>query len=116
MRQSDIFAFPSVHEGFGLAIAEAMSIGLPCVGLKTCSAVNELIVDGDNGFLAENFVEDFAAKLRLLMDDAELRARMGRAGHEMMKQYTPEKIWDQWEELIITTVREHNEQRLCNTA
>lgn len=104
LRQSDIFAFPSAHEGFGLALAEAMSVGLPCVGLKTCSAVNELIVDGVNGFLSENNIDDFAAKLRLLMDDAELRTKMGRAGHEMIKQYAPEKIWDQWESLLHQTV------------
>ena len=50
LRQGDIFAFPSAYEGFGLSLAEAMSMGLPAVGYKSCSAVNELIVDGKNGF------------------------------------------------------------------
>lgn len=45
------FAFPSAYEGFGLSLAEAMSMGLPAVGYKSCSAVNELIVDGKNGFV-----------------------------------------------------------------
>ena len=100
LRQADIFAFPSSSEGFGLALTEAMAVGLPCVGLKTTSSVNELIVDGVNGFLAENTPADFAEKLKILMDNQNLRVKQGRSGHEMMKQYAPETIWNQWEELI----------------
>ena len=111
LRNADICAFPSSAEGFGLALAEAMAVGLPCVGLKTTSSVNELIVDGVNGFLADSTPEDFAAKLKILMDDQNLRAKMGKAGHEMMKQYAPEKVWDQWENLITEVVQQHRQHR-----
>ena len=47
--KSDIFAFPSAYEGFGLSLGEAMSMGLPAIGYKSCSAVNELIIDGETG-------------------------------------------------------------------
>ena len=105
LRTTDIFAFPSNYpEGFGQALTEAMAVGLPCVGLKTTSSVNELIVDGVNGFLTENTPEDFAAKLNILMNSQELRAKMGKAGYEMMKQYAPEKIDDQWEELLSNVI------------
>jgi glycosyltransferase involved in cell wall biosynthesis len=107
LRESDIFAFPTAFEGFGLALAEAMSVGLPCVGLKTASAVNELIVDGDNGLLSENKESDFAAKLKILMDNQQLRVTMGKNGHEFVKQFEPKKIWDQWENLIFETVEQH---------
>ncbi|MGL4594334.1 MAG: glycosyltransferase [Thermoguttaceae bacterium] len=105
LKNSDIFAFPSRFEGFPLALTEAMSVGLPCVGFRSCPAVNELIVDGENGFLADDTAADFAAKLKLLMQNIESRSKMGKAGHEMMKQYTPEIIWDQWEKLIIETIQ-----------
>jgi len=112
LRNADIFAFPSNYpEGFSLALTEAMAVGLPCVGLKTTPSVNELIVDGVNGFLTDNTPEDFAAKLKILMDDQDLRVRMGKAGHGMMKQYAPEKIWDQWEELITAVVQQHRPRR-----
>ena len=100
LQRSDIFAFPSAYEGFGLALGEAMSMGLPAVGYKSCSAVNELIQDGVNGFLCDEGPEDLAAKLDRLMGDRALRVRMGQAARESMKQYAPEAIWDAWEKLL----------------
>lgn len=107
LEQSSIFAFPSAFEGFGLALAEAMSAGLPAVGFKTCPAVNELIKDGSNGVLCEETVEGFARSLAELMDDADKRKRYGLQAKEDMKQYAPMKIWDQWEKLINKTVHDY---------
>ena len=102
-RRADIHAFPSASEGFSLAIADAMSIGLPHVGFKDAHSVNEIIVNGHNGFLADN-VDDFAAKLKILMKDKELRIKFGHNAHKDMKAYAPEILMNQWEELF---------QKLC---
>jgi glycosyltransferase involved in cell wall biosynthesis len=107
LRQSDIFAFPTSYEGFPLALTEAMAVGLPCVGLKTAPAVNELIIHGKNGLLAENNEQDFAAELIELMDDPQRRAAMGKYGHEFVKQFAPKKIWDKWENLLLDASK-HN--------
>ena len=106
LQQGDIFVFPSAYEGFGLTLAEAMSVGLPGIGYKNCVAVNEIIKDGENGFLAEDGVEALAEKMQQLMSDQELRQRMGKAAHESMKQYAAENIWGQWEELLNEVVRQ----------
>lgn len=107
LRQADIFAFPSQYpEGFPLALTEAMAVGLPCVGLKTTPSVNELIVDGANGFLADNTPEDFAQKIQNLMDTQDLRVRMGKVGHKMMREFAPEKIWNSWETLVYHVIQE----------
>ena len=104
--QADIFAFPSAGEGFGLSLGEAMSIGLPAVGYKSCTGVNELIINGETGFLCDDGAEPLAQALEKLMSSQELRMRMGRAGRERMKQFSPEVIWNQWEDLLKSLVKE----------
>jgi len=96
---SDIFAFPSAFEGFGLALSEAMSCALPSVGFKDTPAVNELIKDGENGFLCKD-TDDFTDKLEVLMRDEELRKSMGANAREGMKEYSADKVWEKWEKLF----------------
>ena len=103
-RTADIHAFASLHEGFALALADGMAIGLPSIGFKEAPAVNELIVDGHNGFLAED-VDDFAEKMRRLMSDKALRIQFGKNAVEDMKAYAPEIVAEQWDELIRKIVK-----------
>lgn len=105
LREADIFAFPSAFEGFGMALAEGMSVGLPSIGYKSCSAVNELIKDGETGFLCDDGVEPLAQALDKLMGDKDLRVQMGKAAKADMAQFAPEKIWNQWEELMKKVVK-----------
>lgn len=101
LRNSDIFAFPSEHEGFGLALAEAMAIGLPIVCYAGCGLAGEAIENEVNGMLAkEDSVEDFAAKLEQLMDNKELRVEIGRAARDSMRQYAAKNVWDKWEAVL----------------
>ena len=101
--KADIFAFPSAYEGFGLSLGEAMSMGLPAIGYKSCSAVNELIIDGETGILCDDGVTPLTEALERLMQDQNLRVTMGQAGRDRMKQFSPESIWGQWDELLKTT-------------
>lgn len=102
---SDIFCLPSRSEGFGLAVGEAMAAGLPCVGVKTCFGVKDLIADGETGFLVESTAESLAEGLRRLMTNPELRQKMGKNGMKRIQQYAPIHIWDQWEKLMIQVVQ-----------
>ncbi len=109
LREGDIFAFPSAYEGFGMSLAEGMSMGLPAIGYKNCAGVNELIRDDVDGFLCEDGVEDFRNHLRALMKDRELRIRMGQAARKAMAAYAPEKIWDAWEHVITETIKNRSQ-------
>lgn len=100
LRQADILAFPSAYEGFSLALGEGMSAGLPAVGYKNCLSVNEVIIDGKTGLLCDDGYEPFATALDKLMGDKELRVKMGKAAKDEMADFAPEKIWNQWEELM----------------
>lgn len=98
--KADLFAFPSAFEGFPNSMAEAMSAGLPVVAFASCSGVNEILRNGETGFLTADGVEAFSDGLRKLMTSQELRAAMGAAAARSMTRFAPEKIWDQWERTL----------------
>lgn len=102
---ASICAFPSKFEGFGMGLAESMAAGLPAVGFKSATGVNELIGNGENGFLSED-VDDFADKLKRLAVDEGLRRTMGRNAELSMRRFDPENIRKKWDGLIRTTMEE----------
>ena len=100
LQQGDIFAFPSAYEGFGLALGEAMSMGLPAVGYKSCSAVNELIKDGENGYLCDDGVEPLKIALQKIMKNQQIRMQMGKGAKISMEKYSSKAIWNEWSILL----------------
>ena len=107
--KSDIFAFPSAFEGFSLALTEAQSLGLPTLGFADAPSVNELIVDGETGFLAAD-IDDFAQKLDALVASKELRARFGAAARQSVVPYEASRVWNRWERLLTETVEKKRAQ------
>jgi glycosyltransferase involved in cell wall biosynthesis len=87
-RTADIHAFPSRSEGFSLAIADAMAIGLPHIAFDYAVSVNEIVINNHNGFLVKN-VDEFAEKLKVLMTDKNLRIEFGKNASEDMREYAP---------------------------
>lgn len=104
-KETDIFAFPSHHEGFPLALTEAMGVGIPAVGYRSCPAVNELIHDGEDGYLTDDGAAPFAEALRKLMEDADRRTAFGKRAKEHMNPFAPEVVWDEWDQLIREVLR-----------
>lgn len=103
LESGDLFVFPSAYEGFGLTPAEAMSKGLPVIAYASCPAVNELVKDGVTGYLVKDGAAPLEEKMRLLMKDQELRAKLGKQAHEAMRCYAPKTIWDTWDKLLEKT-------------
>ena len=108
LEKSAIFAFPSAHEGFPLAMTEAMAAGLPCIGLKSCLAVSQLIKDDETGIITDPTVEGLSKALEFLMLDEALRIRLGLNAKHAMKEYTPKKVWDNWEKLFFKIISGKN--------
>ena len=76
---ADLYAWPAVNEAYGMAMLEAQAAGLPVVA-GDAGGVRDVVRDGETGFLVGDAApEAFAGRLRQLIDDAELRRRMGEA-------------------------------------
>ncbi len=96
--RASIFAFPSLDEGFGMPILEAMAHGVPVL-TSNCSAMPE--VAGDAALLADPL--DIGDALVHLAADDSLRDDLARRGLERVKQFTwesaVEKTWSVYDEL-----------------
>lgn len=80
------FAFPSLYEGFGMTVLEAMIAGVPVLTSNTSSLPE---VAGGAGLLVDPLdVPAISAGLEKLMDDAGLRARLSTAGREQAQTFS----------------------------
>lgn len=76
-RHADIFVFPSLLEGYGMVLWEAMSYGLPIVCFNN-SAMPYSVSNGKNGYIVPNMdFKEFAKKIDLLSRDRETRNTIG---------------------------------------
>jgi glycosyltransferase involved in cell wall biosynthesis len=96
-----IFAFPSLDEGFGMPVLEAMASGAPVIASNR-SAVPE--VAGDAAWLVDpEDTEELAGALMALTRDPERRADLSRRGLERAAKFTwaeaVEKTWQVYREL-----------------
>ena len=78
---SDIFVLPSLWEGMPLALIEAQAAGLPAV-VSDVVGNRDVVIDGETGFVCKTDA-DLLQKTRLLIEDVNLRYRMGQAAREM---------------------------------
>ena len=85
---SDVFAFPTSYEAFGMVITEAMAAGLPVVVPRDAGAA-EFITHDQDGLLLEhwNDIDELASQLDRL-DDPQTRARIGLAARKRVESWT----------------------------
>jgi glycosyltransferase involved in cell wall biosynthesis len=93
-RSAAVLAFPSLYEGFGLPLLEAMAHGLPAV-VGNAGALPEL-ADGAAILVDPEDVLSIAAGLERLLADASLREKLGAAGKQRAAEFT-------WERAASTT-------------
>lgn len=90
LRGADVLVMPSRYEELGTALVEAMYCGVPTVAART-GGIPQLIVDGVTGVLATpGDAEAFADAIDRLLDNPELRRRIGEHGRKSAGDYR----WD----------------------
>lgn len=84
---ADLFAFPSLREGLGLAAIEAMACGLPLL-TSDRHGIRDYSQNGITGYAYHpKDIEGFARGIKTLMEDAKLRRKMGRYNRRTVKKY-----------------------------
>jgi glycosyltransferase involved in cell wall biosynthesis len=107
MRAFDAFAMPSIWEGFGIVLLEAMAAGRPIVA-SAVATIPEVVVDEETGYLTPPAEpEAIAEALTKLALDPELAYRMGQAGQDRLRQsFSLEKMVGDTELLYGELVRQ----------
>jgi glycosyltransferase involved in cell wall biosynthesis len=106
-RSSDIFVLPSNAEAFGIAAVEASASGLPVIATST-GGLADIVVNQETGFLTPvGDVHSLATHLRILVENAELRQRMGQAAYRRAQsRFDARKNAARLEEILRETVSE----------
>ena len=82
-----MFVLPSLWEGFGLVLLEAMSRRLPIIASRV-SAIPEVVADGETGLLVPaRDVDGLANAMRTLLSDRVLRRHMGMVGEDRLETH-----------------------------
>lgn len=102
MRAHDVLVFPSLFEGFGLVVTEALSQGLPVITTShTCGP--DVLTERQDGFIVPiRDPQAIADKLELLHRDRECLAAMSEAAQKKAETLT----WESYRQGVVAVVRE----------
>ena len=101
---AQVFVYPSLYEGFGLPILEAMACGCPVV-TSNVSSMPEIA--GEAAVLVNpEKVEDIARGIKEVIGDKEIRDKLVKKGIERAKQFS-------WEKTARETIKIYQEARRC---
>ncbi|MFQ5406748.1 MAG: glycosyltransferase family 4 protein [Candidatus Micrarchaeia archaeon] len=99
---SDVFAFPSDYEGFGLPVLEAMACGVPVVAINA-SSIPEVVKNA--GILCKPDAKAFANAIMRLATNEKLRKKLSKKSIERSKQFTWKKTAEEMLEIYKKAVK-----------
>lgn len=111
LKRADIFVFPTYYhfETFGLVNLEAMQYGLPVISTNE-GGIPDIVENGKTGFLVrKNDPEHLADMLEILVQDKDLRLKMGEAGKvKFHKEYTIDVFENRLSEILSDILDKKN--------
>ena len=106
MAASSVLVLPSLAEGFGRVLIEAMATGTVVIGSKV-GGIPEIIQEGENGFLVPaDDAPALAAKLHWVLSHPQEALKMGQAGKSYArKAFSPEAYLASYSEVFEASER-----------
>ncbi len=99
--EASVFCLPSVDEGFGMVVLEAMSSGTPVIVSENVGA-GDLVRQNVDGFIVPiRSVRALKEKISLLYDDRAFANQMGKSAHTRATEFT----YDHYEKSIVETLK-----------
>ncbi len=96
-RSMDLFVLSSRYEGLGLVLAEAQSLGVPCISFDCPSGPSEIIEDGIDGLLIENGNKNrLAFSIIQLIDSPKKRKQLSLNGQDSAKRFQINSVIEEW--------------------
>lgn len=96
-----IFVLTSYREGLPLVLLEANAQAIPMVSFDIITGPNEIIVDGDNGFLVEPYdCEKMAEKINILIENDEIRMGLSKNTEKYNEKFSCETIFNEWRKVL----------------
>lgn len=100
-KEYSMLVLTSYREGLPLVLLEANAIGLPMVSFDISTGPNEIIVDGENGYLIKPYsCEEMAKKINYLIENKEERMYQSKNTEKYINKFSYEKIMDDWRQVL----------------
>lgn len=104
--KSSVYAMSSRHEGLPMVLTEAMSCGVPCVAMDCAPGIAEIVTHEVDGLVTPPAdVAGLAAGLLRLVEDEQLRRRLGAAAPAAVARFGLDSVLDRWESLFAQVAR-----------
>ena len=101
MAESSMIISTSFFEGMPLVLLEALAAGLPIVTFNYMYGAEEIVTEGENGFIVElDDLEALADRIGRLITDEDLRKKMGENAYLSSQKFQPEVITRRWMDLF----------------
>lgn len=85
---ADVFAFPSIREGLGIAAIESLACGTPVCGMNT-RGINEYVINGKTGYLFDNTIESCKSALE---EARNVKCKMSKFCIQISEKFSQERV------------------------
>jgi len=100
-QRADVFVLHSRHDGWGVAVNEALGSGLPLICSDAVGAAHDLVVSGENGVrVSAGEVAPLRSAMEKMVNSPSLRRQWGQNSQAMASDWSPEAGAERWVNLL----------------